>query len=161
AETTVDSRIEQAHSWSTSVYVDGSYLLNDSSRNLFFDSADFDDLSSLQPGDDGGEFRAGVNFRRDPVGDIGVGGGLAVLGDQEVVTEDELARQKLRIATADVEVGYRPLLGTSTDVRLVGGLRALTADTRSYWETEDKSGRFDDSLWAVGPRVGIELTQPI
>ncbi|WP_457936130.1 Lpg1974 family pore-forming outer membrane protein [Mesorhizobium sp. 10J20-29] len=181
-----NERIATAFQPTRYVGFEGAFLLNDSDNTLSFDPEDekFGDLDPLKPGDDGWQVGAEYGARVDALWDYRVGVNLIDLGAEtegggELISTDEIfvgypgAETQMRIAFADLELGYRPAIGSNLDLRIFGGLRGLYARASStYWGSAsglpdpfpidtDKLGDFQDETWAIGPRLGMAVAVPV
>ncbi len=167
------ARVVEAHSVTTTVFLEGGYAFVAGDRTFSFDpeSDKLGDLSPLRNGDSGVDARFAVQHQLQNDWDLRVGGGLLVLRDDETSVDDDFASQKLRIATLDAEVGYTYPLSAPSELRVFAGARAIGSKNTAMFETQgfnpiteesfDKIGTYTDQAWAIGPRVGAELTYPV
>jgi len=169
----------------TFISIEGGYLFNDSDHNVNYDNDDdkLGDLDSKRPGDDGGQFRFEFGQVFDSGWDYKLAVGAIILSNDKVSTEyddgtivvpgiglidlsgEARSKQNLEIGIADAELGYHSDPG-GMDLRFFGGVRAIYSDNDSGFKTDntgggDKSGEYEDEVWAVGPRVGLDLTMPV
>ena len=171
---------DQAVGPTTILSFEGGYLFNDSSSNVHFDPDNdkignhLGNLDSLTPGKDGGQFRFELGQVYESGWDYKVALGAILLDNDDTSGEYEYscglfcadtdiatAEQKQKLGIADLELGFRPdtSLG-GLDVRFFGGIRAIRSSNEGQFEA-DKVGSYDDSLWAVGPRIGLDAVLPI
>ena len=160
---------------------EGGYLFNSSPSNIHFDPDDdkLGNLDSLKPGDDGAQFRFELGQVFDSGWDYKVALGAIMLSDDKTSADYDIdlpfplpdlegtstGKQDLSLGIADFEMGFRPdVSADGLDVRLFGGVRVIHASNEGQWQTSDevdKLGAYDDSTWAVGPRLGLDATMPI
>jgi hypothetical protein len=166
----------------TVISIEGGALFDASPANLSFDEDDdkLGGLGSLQPGGWGGQVRLEMGQRLNSDWDFKVG--LAAIELQEDTAHaasspeftagsgEANASQSTKLQIFDADIGYQTDgLGT-LEVRLFGGVRGLHASVNADWDYEgeaafvgddEKLGRFGDEIYAVGPRVGVDLALPL
>lgn len=161
---------------------EGGVVFDSSPSNVDFANIDDDDklgvLDSLQPGDWGGQGRFELGQRLDSHWDYKVGlAGIFLTEDQtsgdfgsEVTGRHSEASQKTSLQIVDAEVGYRPDDLGQLQTRLSAGVRSLHATSETDWSydgqagifgNDDKLGEFHDEIYAIGPRIGMDVTMPI
>jgi hypothetical protein len=141
-------------------------------------------LGSLNPGQAGAQGRFELGQRLNNNWDYKVGLGALYLSEDTSSREvsnpltdliDELpsfgeseASQSTDIRILDFEVGYRPDDFGALQTRLFAGVRGLHSVTEVNWNSGttfgrdgDKVGEFQDSTYAIGPRIGADLALPL
>lgn len=154
--------------------VEGGYVFNRSERNLGFPESDaiFGTLPGLKPGHNGQTFAVNLAWRFEGPWDAAFGfrhtflGTSRSTGETAIYTTD--ASNRLQYQEFDLELGYRLAPWRGADIRLFGGPRIVHADSEINYGLQDKLfsnklGRFnqDTSLWAFGPRAGLEASVPL
>lgn len=151
---------------STILSFEGGYFFNASPRNAYFDPSDLilDSLSPLQPGAGGGQGRVELGQRLNRSWDYKFGLSAIIAGDDESSSSVDrtTASQSLAMQIVDGEVGYHLGALDSADLRLFAGLRGLHATNDLAWEEAgtNRGASFDDSVSALGPRLGVDLMLP-
>lgn len=157
---------------------EGGVLFNASPSSTHFDEDDekLGDLGSLGSGDPGWQGRFELGQRLNDQWDYKVG--IAALSIPQGTSHDAIstddavgdarASQTTSLQLIDAEIGYRPQDIGILQTRLLAGVRGLHSSTRTNWDYQsqgsevfDKLGEFDDEVYAIGPRVGIDLTVPM
>ena len=160
---------------------EGGYLFDGSSSNVQFDPDDdkLGNLDFLKPGDDGAQFRFELGQVYDLGWDYKLALGAIVLGNDKTSSDYDIdvpffpdivgsatGKQDLSIGIADLEMGFRPDMNAGgLDLRVFGGVRAIKTTNEGQWLASDnygdKVGSYEDEVWAVGPRIGLDATMPI
>lgn len=159
---------------------EGGVVIDSSPANTEFavDDEKLGVLDSLQPGDWGGEVRVEMGQRLDSHWDYKVGLAAIFLNEDQTSGHVDFglgpghseASQKTSLQIIDAEVGYRPDDMGQIQARLFAGVRGLLAQTENDWSyndgasntgTDDKMGEFDDNVYAIGPRIGVDLVVPV
>lgn len=148
------------------ISVEAGSVFDASQPNLSFSPNDawLADLSPLRPGRRGGYFRYQFGQQIDNGGDIRTSLSHFDLSNDTTQGEQANAKQNTRLNVVDAEIGYNLADGGVLHSRLFGGGRILTSLTQSEWSIDDKvgtHGHFDDRVFAIGPRVGLDLTLPL
>ena len=146
---------------------EGGYLFNSSPRNVAFDSNDSElgSLDSLRPGENGWQGRFEFGQRVSETWDYKIGLSAIALGSDS--TDDNGARseasQDMDLQILDLEAGYHLGGMDSVEARLFAGVRGLHARSQASWQADDgdKLGEFDDEVYALGPRLGVDLAVPM
>jgi opacity protein-like surface antigen len=149
----------------TYISFEGSVMFDASPSNMSFDEDDWKlgDLDSLQPGDWGGFGRFELGQRLSSEWDYKVGVAAVFLGEDSSSDDDAEASQKTSLQTLDVEIGYFPNDIGALQTRIFGGLRGLHSASKADWfhDGPDRIGEFDDEVYAIGPRIGVDLLLPL
>lgn len=144
------------------------------------DQLDEDDklggLGSLNPGQNGFQGRFELGQRLNDHWDYKVGLGAIYL-NEDTSTHEETdtfinipvsrtteGSQNTNLRVLDIEVGYRPDEFGGLQTRLFAGVRGLNSTTEMNWKTSealDKMGEFQDSTYAIGPRIGVDVMVPL
>lgn len=144
---------------------EGGVVFDASPANMSFkdDDSKLGDLDSLQPGDWGGQVRFELGQRLNTEWDYRVSIAAVLLGEDSSSNGDAEANQKTSLQTLDVEIGYLPNDIGALQTRIFGGLRGLHSASEADWSYDgpDKIGEFDDEVYAIGPRIGVDLLLPL
>ncbi|MCA3574000.1 MAG: hypothetical protein IOC86_08780 [Aestuariivirga sp.] len=146
---------------------EGGYYFNASQENVDFDDDDSElgNLDSLRPGGNGWQGRFELGQRLNETWDFKIGLSAIALGSDS--TDDNDARsdasQDMDLQILDLEAGYHLGGMDSVEARLFAGVRGLHARSQTSWHADegDKLGEFDDEVYALGPRVGVDLAVPM
>jgi len=167
----------------TFISFEGGVMLDASPSNLSFDDEDdkLGGLDSLQPGDWGGQGRVELGHRLNSEWDFKVGLAEIFLGEDtaqgapdltntDIIEGEANASQKTSLQLVDLEVGYDSQDVGALQTRLFAGVRGLHSTTDAGWVYEgqavdigddEKLGNFNDEVYAIGPRVGVDLALPL
>lgn len=164
----------------TFISFEGGVLFDASPSNLGFDAEDdkLGGLGSLGPGTWGGEGRFEFGQAIDRHWDYRIGLSAFALGeDTSQGTSDPSdtdisgvahARENISLQLLDAEIGYRTDDVGALQTRLFAGLRGLHSVTETKWDYDgqgaydrDKLGDFNDEVFALGPRIGLDLALPL
>jgi len=159
---------------------EGGLVFDASPANSDFDndSDKLGTLASLQPGDWGGQGRFELGQQLSNNWDFKITAASTFLShndekesvDTSTSTGVAEASQKTSFRTFDVEVGFQTDGFGSIDARLFAGARAMHSTTELDWNFEGdviklgdttEHGEFRDDVWAIGPRVGVDLAVPL
>lgn len=145
---------------------EGGYFFNASSENVDFDDTDSDlgNLDSLTPGGSGWQGRFEIGQRLNETWDYKIGLSAIALGsdstDDGSVNAD--ASQDMDLQILDLEAGYHMGGMDAVDARIFAGVRGLHARSDTSWQSDaDKLGQFEDEVYALGPRIGVDLAVPM
>lgn len=144
---------------------EGGVMFDASPSDVSFDEDDakLGDLGSLQPGDWGGYGRVELGQRMSADWDYKVGVAAVFLSEDSVSGEDAEATQKTSLQILDAEIGFHPKDIGAIQPRLFAGIRGLHSISETHWAKDDhiKLGEFDDDVFAIGPRIGLDLVIPL
>lgn len=143
---------------------EAGYDFNASSENVDFEDDDdkLGDLNSLQPGDGGWQGRVALGQRLNEDWDYRVSLSAVVLGADDAQDGEAEASQSASLQTLDLEVGYHPADLGALEARLFAGIRGLHAQSETNWQADSsKLGQFEDRVYALGPRIGMDLAVPL
>ena len=145
---------------------EGGYYFNASPENVDFDDDDFElgNLDSLRPGEGGWQGRFEFGQRLNEEWDYKLGLSAIFLGSESTSdsAENSEASQETNLQILDLEVGYHATAIDGIDARLFVGARGLHAASETSWQADDdKLGQFNDEVYAIGPRIGVDLAVPL
>jgi opacity protein-like surface antigen len=152
---------------SSFISFEGGIFFDASPSNISFDedSLKLGDLNPLHPGDWGGQGRFELGQRLNSDWDYKVGVSAVFLSEDSSSGDQAEAHQKTSLQTVDLEIGYIPQDIGGVKTRVFGGLRGLHSASEAGWSTDvpfrKATGEFDDDVYAIGPRIGVDILVPL
>ena len=149
----------------TFISIEGGTLFDASASNVSFDGTDekLGHLDPLKPGDWGWQGRFELGQQLDSAWDYKLSAAAMSLNDDQSSHGKATASQNTSLQIIDAEVGYRPDDVGLLQTRVFAGVRGLHSTAESNWayNEDQKLGQFNDEVYAIGPRIGVDLALPI